>query len=124
MQVILIDDENKALSMLSNRIVEMFPDVEILEEIMNPEIAADRINELNPDAVFVDLSMPRVSGIEVIESIQNPDTIVVITTAHDPQNFDLEHVSEPIILLKPISRSELQSVVDEIRQRMDGDLEY
>ena len=57
LKVILIDDERLARSELK-RLLQEFPDVEIIGEAANANEGIEKIETLNPDLVFLDIQMP------------------------------------------------------------------
>jgi two-component system, LytTR family, response regulator len=65
LKVILIDDERLARSELK-RMLQEFPDVEIIGEAANAEDAIEKIESLNPDLIFLDIQMPGKTGFDLL----------------------------------------------------------
>jgi diguanylate cyclase (GGDEF)-like protein len=84
------------------------------EIAVNGEVAVECLHKSPPDIVLLDLSLPRVSGIEVLKILKSDDrlkkTRTVVVTAHSEIADDLP-VEPDLILLKPISPSQLTDMV-------------
>jgi DNA-binding NarL/FixJ family response regulator len=84
---VLIVDDHPAFRRALTSALRMVDDIEVAGEAGGGIAAAKRAEELEPDLVIMDLSMPDLSGIEAMQQIhkRNPDLPVVILTAHaDP----------------------------------------
>jgi two-component system LytT family response regulator len=106
-RAILIDDEPKALRSLQNKIQKLEPSIEIIRTTTSPIEGLEIIKELNPDLLFLDIDMPRLSGFDVLSSIESPDFEVIFVTAHS--NFAIEAIKHSAIgyVVKPIDNDEL-----------------
>jgi len=71
------------------RILESENDWEVCGEAANGQEALRLTEELKPDAVVMDITMPVMSGLEATSEIirANPDSKVLIFTMHDPKNL-------------------------------------
>ena len=65
------------------------PDLEICGEADNGKDAIKLVQRLNPDIVLMDLSMPRIHGLEAIREIRktNPTTKILVLTVHDDEEY-------------------------------------
>ncbi len=113
-QALIVDDE-----MLARRLVREYlqnhSDVEVVAECDNGFDAVKAITDLRPDLVFLDIQMPRLTGLEVLELTQR-DHGVVFTTAYDEfalKAFDLRAVD---YLLKPFSQARFDESLARARQ--------
>jgi len=70
MRVLLVDD-NPFFRTALKRCLEFEPDVEVAGEAENGQIAVERVRELSPDAVLMDLNMPVMNGIEATRLIHD-----------------------------------------------------
>jgi len=89
--------------------------VECIGEASNGREAVGRIDALEPDLVFLDIEMPELSGLEVLERITH-DPAVVFTTAYDKfavAAFELEAID---YLLKPFGRDRLHAALERVRR--------
>ncbi len=81
MKAIIIDDERLARQELKN-LLAVHKEIEVIAECNNAQSAKEKIAELNPDVIFLDIQMPGKTGLELIEEVSAlPD--VVFVTAYD-----------------------------------------
>ncbi len=111
-RAILLDDEEKALESLQLKITRFFPEIEIVETILNPEKAINVINRLQPELVFIDIEMPVLSGFDVLSKIKNPIFEVIFVTAYS--NYAIEAIQHCAIgyVVKPIDNDELKQAIN------------
>ncbi len=111
MKTLIVDDEPIARRVLREEL-ESFPEVAIVGEAENGKQALQKISELQPDLVFLDLQMPLMGGFEVIQSLAGDRLpVIVIVTAFDEyaiQGFEAGAID---YLLKPVSEARLQKAV-------------
>ncbi|HLZ29234.1 MAG TPA: response regulator transcription factor [Chloroflexota bacterium] len=69
--------------------LEAMGDIEIVAEAEDGQIAVQLANQLRPDVAVVDLTMPRLNGVEAIRQIRRdlPDTEVVVLSVHDSEPY-------------------------------------
>lgn len=116
MTVLIVDDEALAREEL-RRLLEEAADVHILGECANAIEAIGAINRQAPDVVFLDIQMPRVTGLEML-SMLDPERMphIVFLTAHDEyavQAFE-EHAFD--YLLKPADPARLAKTLQRLRR--------
>jgi len=116
MRTIIVDDERLARNEL-RRLLEAYPQIEIIDEATNGEEAIEKINKLRPELVFLDIQMPGKSGFEVLEALDDsiaPD--VIFTTAYDEyalKAFDFDAID---YLLKPIETNRLEQAIKKLEE--------
>ena len=96
----IVEDEFKAIELLKNYIAQI-DFLELVGEARNPIKAFNYLQKNNVDVLFLDISMPILSGLELYKSISNPPS-VIFTTAYPEyaiDGFELEAID---YLLKPI----------------------
>ena len=98
---IIIDDEPLAQKVIENYL-ENFSFIKLIGKSENAVNSLKYIKEQNIDLIFLDISMPFISGIDFIKTLQNPPKII-LTTAH--KEFAIESYELNVLdyLLKPIS---------------------
>jgi len=98
---LIVDDEPLAQDIIENYLTN-FSFIKLVAKCDNALIALDWIKKQKIDLVFLDVSMPFISGIEFIRTLKNPPA-VILTTAH--KEFALEGYELNVVdyLLKPIS---------------------
>lgn len=119
LRALIVDDEE-----LARRLVREFlsahADIEIAGECDNGLEAVRQIGALAPDLVFLDIQMPKLTGLEVLE-LTGRRSGVVFTTAYDEhamKAFDLHAVD---YLLKPFSRSRFDEALSRARTLLGHD---
>ncbi len=111
--VILVDDEKKALKNLRTKLNEFFPELQIVEEFQDPEKAIEGIHSMNPDMVFLDVSMPRINGLDVLKQLDTHKISVIFTTAFDAHAIEAINNHASGYVLKPIDNELFKKVVNE-----------
>ncbi len=112
MRAIIIDDERLARQELRN-LLAVHKDIEVIAECNNAQSAKEKIAELNPDVIFLDMQMPGKTGLELIEEVSAlPD--VVFVTAHDEYAIKAFEVNAFDYLLKPVSPERLAETIKKL----------
>ena len=94
-RALLVDDEQPARERL-RQLLSAHPDVEIVGEAEDGVQAAERIAEVAPDVVFLDIQMPGASGLDVAASLGQPRPFVIFCTAFDQYAVDAFELSATI----------------------------
>ena len=112
MKALIVDDEPIARHVLREGL-ELFPEVQVVDEAADGKEALQKIAKLQPDVVFLDLQMPAMSGFEVVRNLPGPNLpIVVIVTAFDQHAIEAFEAGAVDYLLKPVSEARLRKAVD------------
>ena len=114
-RALIVDDETPARDRLKLLLGEV-PDVEVVGEAADGESAAERIAELSPAVVFLDVQMPGCSGLEVAASLPASGPLVVFCTAFDRYAVDAFELNAVDYLLKPVTRARLEKALDRVRR--------
>ena len=114
LRVLLVDDEEPARDRL-RRLLAGFEGVEVVGEAADGEGAVERIVELRPDLVLLDIQMPGCGGMEVAASLTAPRPAIVFCTAYDEFAVDAFEVHAVDYLLKPVSRARLERALERVR---------
>lgn len=117
MKAIIIDDERLARKELV-KLLEDFPEIEILGEAANADEAFELINQLNPDLLFLDIQMPGKTGFELLEMLDSVPK-VIFTTAYDEYALKAFEVNALDYLLKPIQMERLQDSISKLQRPED-----
>ncbi len=113
----LIDDEPLALKRLA-RLLEATRRVDVVGRATDPAQGLADLAEASADVVFLDIQMPGLSGLQVVERLP-PDLMVVFTTAYDQHAVAAFEVNAVDYLLKPIERERLNAALDRIAARRE-----
>ena len=115
-RTLIVDDEPLARRLLCEYL-RPHADMEVIGECDNGFDAVKAITDQNPDLVFLDIQMPRLTGLEVLE-LTGRDHGVIFTTAFDQyalKAFDLRAVD---YLLKPFAQTRFDEALARARQLM------
>ena len=118
-RVLIIDDESPARSGLRALLTREL-DIEVVGECSDGHEAAEKIETLQPDAVFLDVQMPRLTGIELLQSgtlTRRP--YAIITTAHDDYALQAFDVQAMDYLLKPFDEARFRAALLRLRRHLD-----
>ena len=118
LKAIIIDDEKNAVTAMEIAIKEYCPEVEIIGTAQSAKDGIKEIQNKNPDIVFVDIEMPQMTGIEMIEQFGNRKFEVVFVTAYNQFAIKAFKVNAIDYLLKPINIIELINAVKKIAERI------
>jgi two-component system LytT family response regulator len=114
MRALIIDDERLARKELT-KLLEDFPEIEILGEAANADEAYELINSLKPDLLFLDIQMPGKTGFELLEMLDSVPT-VIFTTAYDEYALKAFEVNALDYLLKPIQLDRLNETIAKLEK--------
>jgi DNA-binding LytR/AlgR family response regulator len=115
MKLLVVDDEGVARRRLI-RMLSRFDDVEVVGEAASGEEALDRIAELRPDAVLLDIRMPGMDGLELAGSLPDPAPHVIFTTAFEEYAVQAFERSAVDYLLKPVEAERLEAALAKVRR--------
>ncbi|WP_232831801.1 LytR/AlgR family response regulator transcription factor [Taibaiella helva] len=116
MKTILIDDEPLARSLLAE-LLEDEKDIEIVASCNDGFEGMKAIQEHQPDLIFLDIQMPKITGFELLELLDNPPK-VIFTTAYDEYALKAFEVNALDYLLKPVSIDRLQKALEKVRTQI------
>lgn len=109
-KVIIIDDEPLARQLLAS-LLAAHPQFSIAAECGDGFEGFKAIQQHEPDLVFLDVQMPRLSGFEMLELLDEPPS-VIFTTAFDQYAMDAFEAHAVDYLLKPISRDRFDKAIE------------
>lgn len=113
MRVIIADDEPLLRHHLSKLLEDISSEIEVVACVKDGVEAVDKIKEQQPDAVFLDIRMPGLDGLEVactINALPKPPRIVFIT-AYDHYAIEAFEQGALDYLVKPINEDRLEKPV-------------
>ncbi len=114
LRTLLVDDEPPARDRL-RRLLSGHSDVEVVGEAGNGLEALEKIDELRPDILFLDIQMPEMDGLEVAASMPDTGPAVVFTTAFDAHAIRAFELAAVDYLLKPVAKDRLRASLDRVR---------
>lgn len=121
-RAIVVEDEEKILDLICNKILSLDDSFEIIGKAGNGQDAIEKIEELRPQIVFTDISMPVMNGMELIKQIRqmSPNTVIVIISGYS----DFEYAQQAIrygvfnYLLKPLEDDALMETLFDIKKSL------
>lgn len=118
-RVILADDHD-ILRQGLKLLLEAQPDLQVVGEARTGRAALEKVAELQPDIIVLDISMPDTDGLEVCQHIrrQYPGTQVLILTMHESEEYFLQalRVGAAGYLVKKAAPADLCTAVRTIKQ--------
>lgn len=117
MRILIVDDERPARDKL-RRMLEQEPGISAIEEARDGIEALEKIATFAPDAIFLDVQMPEVSGLEVAASLPAPAPLIVFATAFDEYAVPAFDANAIDYLLKPFDAARLQRAMQRLRERL------
>jgi two-component system LytT family response regulator len=122
-KTLIVDDEQPARDRL-RQLLAGTADVEIAGEAEDGVQALERVNELKPDLVLLDIQMPGASGLEVAASLARPRPAIIFCTAYEQYAVDAFELHAVDYLLKPVNRTRLHAAIARVRSARGSDLEH
>ncbi len=118
MRILLIDDEPAARKLLRIHLAEC-PGAEVVGEAADGFEGFRLVRELAPDALFLDMSMPKLTGLEMLELLE-PEArpAVVFATAHDQYALQAFEQNAVDYLLKPFTRERVLASFRKLEARL------
>jgi len=113
-KAVIIDDEEDSRSNTRSMLEKYCPEVEIVGEAENGPDGKQKIQDLKPQVVFLDINMPGMNGFEMLEGIYNRDFCVIFLTAYSEHGITAVKAGAIDYLLKPLILSELQGAVKKV----------
>lgn len=112
MRAIIIDDERLARAEL-RKLLQDFPEVEVVDEAANAEEGITKIEAQNPDLIFLDIQMPGKTGFDMLSSLEKSPN-VIFTTAYDEYALKAFEVNALDYLLKPVEPKRLADAIQKL----------
>ena len=110
-RAILIDDEPFCTAGLEIDLKETCPNVDVIAICNSAKEGMKQIKLLQPDVVFLDIEMPWMNGLELVEMLQPIDFEIIFITAYDEFAVKAFRLSAIDYLMKPVERSLLKEAV-------------
>ncbi|KYG77992.1 MULTISPECIES: LytR/AlgR family response regulator transcription factor [Roseivirga] len=112
MKTLIVDDSRLARNELK-RLLKEFDNVNIIGEAANVDEALDKIAELKPDLVFLDIQMPGKSGFDLLEELESVPEII-FSTAYDEHALKAFEYNALDYLVKPVEKQRLAGAVSKV----------
>ena len=117
LKAIIVDDERLARAELK-KLLQAFPDIDIIDEAANAQEGVDKIETQNPDIIFLDIQMPGKTGFDLLSDLEKAPH-VIFTTAYDEYALKAFEVNALDYLLKPIEPKRLADAVHKLQYEIN-----
>jgi two-component system, LytTR family, response regulator len=118
LRTIIVDDEPRGLNSLEKLLQINCPDVNVVAACSDADEAIEKINQLQPDLIFLDIAMPAKNGFELLKEIKETPFEVIFVTAHNQFMVEAFHFSAIDYLLKPVDDDLLIDAVKRAQKRI------
>ena len=117
LRAIIVEDEKPARELVK-AFLKNHENIELIGECDNGFDGVKAINEMKPDIVFLDIQMPKLTGFEMIELLDEVPE-VVFTTAFDQYALKAFELSAVDYLMKPFSKQRFSEAIDKVFNRIN-----
>lgn len=122
-RALIVDDEMPAREELKY-LIEKYEGIEIVDEAKHGLEALNILKEKDIDLVFLDISMPKISGIDVAETIssdKNKMPFIIFITAYDDYAIKAFELNAIDYLLKPVTEDRLIKAINRVEESLYKD---
>ncbi len=120
-KVIIIDDEPLARSIVKEYL-QKHPQLELMQECNDGFEGLKAIQQQQPDLIFLDIQMPKITGFEMLELIEQPPS-VIFTTAFDEYAIKAFEAHAIDYLLKPFDQERFDKAITKWREKKTNNTE-
>lgn len=128
-KVLIADDEPKIRRGLKSVIERVDAEARVVAEAEDGEAALEQARETAPDILFIDIRMPFLDGLSLVEKLNETgrDWILIVVTGHDEFDYARKALSLKVFdfLLKPVTEDQIRRALDrakgELSMRREAD---
>jgi two-component system LytT family response regulator len=117
-RTILVDDEPRGLNTLKRLLQVYCPELSIISECLDADSAKEKIEMLDPQLVFLDISLPGKTSFDMLNELGQIKFEIIFVTAHDQFTMQAFHYSAVDYLVKPIDEDLLVDAVKRAVKRI------
>ncbi|GAB3369080.1 LytR/AlgR family response regulator transcription factor [Massilia agri] len=115
---LLAEDEPLLLAELKEALADLWPELAIVAETGDGAATLAALRQHAPDVAFLDINMPKATGLDVAR-MRPPGTAIVFLTAYGQHALDAFDVGAVDYLVKPLNRGRLLETIERLRCRLD-----
>ncbi len=119
-KALIIDDERLARNELK-KLLQDFSEIEVIGEAANANEGIEKIEELSPDLIFLDIQMPIKTGFDMLLEIEKSPR-VIFTTAYNEFALKAFEVNALDYLMKPIEPKRLSEAIQKLAQSEEKEM--
>jgi len=116
LRTIIVEDEKPARDLIK-AFLKNHDDIDVINECADGFSGVKAINENKPDLVFLDIQMPKLTGFELIELLDDIPQII-FTTAYDQYAIKAFELSAVDYLMKPFSKQRFDEAIQKVYSRI------
>jgi len=113
---LIIDDEQPARELIKHYLKD-FPEIELLGDYSDGFSGLKAIQDLKPDIIFLDIQMPKLTGFELLELLEDPP-FIIFSTAYDQYAIKAFEMTAVDYLLKPYSTERFAQAIRKVQQQI------
>jgi len=119
-KAIIIDDEVKAASFLKLIIEDIDKEIQILDMFNDPKKGLEYLNSHNDevDLVFIDIEMPIMSGLDLLDKVENPNFEIIFVTGYSQYAIQAFQFCAIGYILKPVDEDDLIIAINNAKKRI------
>lgn len=115
---VIVDDEPLAIEGLKLRL-EKIEEIEVIGEAEDGDSAIQICQKLTPDVLFIDLQLPGLNGLEVVQALQSDIMpLVVFVSAYSEYAVDAFELNAIDYVLKPVNLGRLKKTIERLKERL------
>ena len=115
-KAIIVDDEPLAHQVILHHL-ESYSDIKVASQHFSAKDALYELAKSTIDVVFLDINMPELSGLELIQALANPPQIIIVS-AYEEYAITGFELNVTDYLLKPVSAKRVQQAINKVRERI------
>lgn len=120
-KTLVIDDERLAREELKS-ILKEYNEIEVIGEAQNGEEGIEKIRELSPDLIFLDVSMPGMTGFEMLKQLDEIPHVIFVT-AYDEYALKAFEVNALDYILKPVEPKRMEEALAKLSSKEELEFE-
>ena len=117
-KTVIIDDEKPAREIIRTYL-KTYEQLEVIGECADGFTGLKAVHDLKPDLVFLDIQMPRLTGLELLELLEDPP-VIIFSTAYDQYALQAFEKNATDYLLKPYSKERFDQAVGKALERLEA----
>lgn len=123
-KAIIVDDESKIREVIRLKVEKQFSNIDIVGQAESIDEAYEKIQNLNPDFLFLDISMPGGTGFDLLNKYEEIPFEVIFVTGYGEFAIDALRASAADYVMKPVNNEELEAAIEKVIERLEFQNEF